>query len=144
MRRSLLAVLAAMLFVVMAPSVSADAERGAIKRFVRFPVTTYELSGIRSTISLNESDLPAMSEITVSGYWAGRSLLLIEFDDKEGFEEGYYVHFESVEMNDQQRWEDKMAQTGPLVCLRSGTSNSSRGGSAGRATKATKGFKSPC
>lgn len=115
-------------------AMAATAETGAIKRFVRFPVDTFDLSGTLSDIVLEESSTPSPASIAVDGWWPDKKLILIEFDG-----ESYYVHFRAVEMNDQPTWDKRMAASGGLVCLGKRATGSAPGRQA-----ASKGFSSPC
>ena len=115
-------------------AVVAAADSGAIKRFVRFPVDTFDLSGTLSDTVLEESATPSPATIAVDGWWPDKKLLLIAFGG-----ESYYVHFRAVEMNDQPTWDKRMAASGGLVCLGKRATGSAPGRQA-----ASKGFSSPC
>ena len=112
----------------------AAADTGAIKRFVRFPVDTFDLAGTLSDTVLEASTTPEAGSIAVDGWWPDKKLLLIAFGD-----ESYYVHFRAVEMNDQPTWDKRMAASGGLVCLGKRMTGSAPGRQA-----ASKGFSSPC
>lgn len=131
-------------FVALALSSSPIAqggEVGAIKRFVSFPVDTFELSGNMSPVVLEEATTPTPSEISVDGWWGDKKLLLISF--AIGNErESYYVHFRAVEMNDQAAWDSRLRATGGLVCL--GGSTRRAGRNPNTRVAASKGFDSPC
>lgn len=114
-------------------------EVGAIKRFVSFPVDTFELNGSMSTIALEEATTPSPSAISVDGWWGDNKLLLITFGG-----EGYYVHFRSVEMNNQALWDSRLQATGGLVCLGAGGGSRRTGKNPNTRVTASKGFVSPC
>lgn len=110
-------------------------ELGAIKKFAKFPVDTFNLEGQLSMDVLEQAKTPAAAEISVDGWWPDKKLLLISFGAPS---DSYYVHFRSVEMNDQSAWDVRMRASGGLVC------HSRRTGAAPSAIKGTKGFASPC
>lgn len=135
-------------------------EVGAIKRFVRFPVATFELNGKISAEVLEEETTPSPDKISVDGWWPDKKLLLISFDA-----DSHYVLYRSVEMNDQKTWDARLAASGGLVCggasasRRTGTRSNRRMPHAGsdpnryiprtsadpnRRMAGTKGFASPC
>lgn len=133
MLRSILTTVIAAL-VALAAVWAIAGETGAIKKFVRFPVDTFELSGKRSAVMLVEATTPSASSIAVDGWWGDKKLLLISFGG-----ESYYVHYRAVEMNDQAGWDARLRASGGLVCLGRRT-----GGDPNAQITATKGFASPC
>lgn len=134
MYRSVLLIAIAAFFVCAAVWAGVG-ETGAIKKFVRFPVDTFELSGKRSPSTLDETTTPLASTIAVDGWWPDKKLLLISFGG-----ESYYVHYRAVEMVDQRGWDARMQASGGLVCM--GTRRT--GGDPNSQTAATKGFSNPC
>lgn len=128
--------IAAIMLVVLAAWAGAG-ETGAIKKFVRFPVDTFELTGKMSLTMLEEATTPPAAQVSVDGWWPDKKMLLISFGG-----ESYYVHYRSVEMIDQKRWDARMQATGGLVCL--GATTRRPGGDPNARTAATKGFASPC
>jgi hypothetical protein len=108
-------------------------EIGAIKRFVRFPVDTFNLEGQMSRVSLEEATTPPASQIAVDAWWPDKKLLMITFGG-----ESYHVLYRAVEMNDQKSWDARMSASGGLTCHRRRT------GLPPTTTAGTKGFVSPC
>jgi hypothetical protein len=138
--KQLLIVISLCLLALSAGSASAG-EKGAIKRFLSFPVDTYELGGRLSDIVLEQATTPPTGEIAVDGYWPDRKLLLISFAG-----EAYHVLYRDVEMQDQAAWDARMAASGGLRCS-GGTASPRTGGNTGSrvsGTAATKGFINPC
>lgn len=116
----------------------ASAETGQIEAFKKLPMQTFELNGQRSRTLLGEADLPAdPGAVDVRGWWPTRKLLLIEIEN-----EGYYIHYRSVEMKNKALWDQRMTAQGDLVCL---GGSQARGGSGSDGTAyGSKGFSSPC
>lgn len=108
-------------------------EVGAIKKFVRFPVDTFNLEGQMSPTVLEAATTPAPSAIAVDGWWPDKKLLLITFGG-----ESYHVLYRSVEMNDQKTWDARLSAGGGLTC------HTRRTGAVPATTAGTKGFASPC
>jgi hypothetical protein len=133
----LLTVISICLFASSAGPASAG-EMGAIKRFVSFPVDTYELGGRLQDIVLEKDTTPPTSEISVDGYWPDKKLLLISFGG-----DAYHVLYREVEMHDQAAWDARMAASGGLRCS-GGNASRRTGANPGSSTAATKGFINPC
>ncbi len=112
---------------------SAAGELGAIKRFVRFPVDTYNLEGQLSPATLEQATTPGVSQISVDGWWPDKKLLLISFGG-----ESYYILYRAVEMTDQRTWDARLAASGGLTC------HGKRTGQIPAQVAGTKGFASPC
>jgi len=116
------------------------AEVGAIKRFVSFPVDTYEETGRLTDVVLEEDTTPPTASISVDGWWPDKKLLLISFGSRDN---AHFILYRAVEMNDQANWDTRMTASGNLVC--GGRTASHRtGGNPGTTTAATKGFTNPC
>jgi len=143
MHQSFVKLIAVSLFVLCLSEGATRAENiaGAIKKFAHFPVQTYEITGMMSKVRLEQSDLPPLSEVYVTGLWPDRKFLLIEFMHGD-HREAYYVLYSSVEMSDQALWDDRMRASGNLHCL--GQTSPRIGNSSPTTTAATKGFTSPC
>jgi hypothetical protein len=124
--------ISALVFVATASWGSAG-EVGAIKKFVRFPVDTFNLKGQISPTALEAATTPSPSQIAVDGWWPDKKLLLITFDG-----ESYHVLYRSVEMNDQKTWDARLSAGGGLTC------HTLRTGAVPTTTAGTKGFASPC
>lgn len=121
-----------LLLLALGGSVNAG-ELGAIKKFVRFPVDTFNLEGQMSSTVLDQATTPQPSQISVDGWWPDKKLLLVAFGG-----ESYYVHYRAVEMNDQKAWDARMQASGGLAC------HGRRTGTAPTTVAGTKGFASPC
>lgn len=111
-------------------------EMGAIKKFLQpFPIPTYELNGQLSD-KVIDSSAPPVSEISVDGLWPDKKMLLISFASKP--EEGYFILYRAVEMNDQVQWNYRMAATGGPRCLPTAA------GQTHTITAGTNAFINPC
>lgn len=108
---------------------------GAIKRFKKFPVTTYDEHGNYSDIQLTQASTPPAEHIAVDGWWPDKKMLLITFGG-----ESYFILYSAVVMADQDYWDGKMAATGGVQCNYGKT----RGAAPQKSTAATKRFASPC
>jgi hypothetical protein len=130
----LLRTAAAVLAFAAATAWASAGEIGAIKKFVRFPVDTYNLEGqLAPEIILEQATTPPASEIAVDALWPDKKLLMITFGGKS-----YHVLYRAVEMNDQKSWDARMAASGGLTC------HGKRTGGAPTTIAGTKGFNSPC
>jgi hypothetical protein len=122
-----------LLLVMIAAGSAATGELGAIKKFVRFPVDTYNLEGQLSLTVLDKATTPSPSEISVDGWWPDKKFLLITFGG-----ESYYILYRAVEMHDQKTWDARLAASGGLTC------HIRRTGTPPTIVAGTKGFASPC
>lgn len=118
-------------------------EIGAIKRFKEFPVDTFDLNGQMMSVLLEQATTPPPSQITVDGWWPDEKFLLITFRPlDQPVMDSFLVHYRSVEMVDQARWDTRMMTKGNLVCLNGGTRMAGR--NPNTRVAGTKGFTNPC
>lgn len=143
-RFTTLVLLLVIALLALASNVADAAEMGAIARFKKFPVDTFELNGMMSTEALTEADLPPPAEISVDGFWPSHKLLLISFV-KGDVAHVHFIRYGAVAMADQARWDARMtaSDTQP-VCLPRPATGGAKMVTTLATSGATKGFTHPC